>query len=58
MSESEGLWGLFYLNEEGHSDASDLVFQNRYTAEEHAQTLMNIAGIVSVEIRRLCLVKR
>lgn len=57
MSESEGLWGLFYQNVEGYADVSNLVFKSRASAEQHAKTLRDSAGIVSVEIRRYSVIQ-
>ena len=57
MSESEGLWGLFYQNVEGSADVSNLVFKSRASAEAHAKTLRDSAGIVSVELRRYSVIQ-
>ena len=57
MSESEGYWGLIFQTVDGNADVSGLVFRNWALAEQHAETLRHTANIVSVEVRRLSLVK-
>lgn len=51
------MWGLLMHMESGDTTVSDLIFENRESAERHGETLERCSDVVGVEVMAYSVIK-